>query len=84
MSYHNLAKHLNGDHILYSIYDIVLPAFPFLKPKLENLDPYHCRRLCIDFNGLFGSLEREESRGEESSPPPCLDVFKISKGEESN
>ena len=55
-------------------------------------------------NGLFGSLEREESReeqrrgersrGEENSgeervegddyPPPCLDVFKISKGEESN
>ena len=41
-------------------------------------------------NGLFGSLEREESRGEEmrvelnDNPPPYLDVFKISKGEGSN
>ena len=41
-------------------------------------------------NGLFGSLERKESRGEESSgeesrgDPPCLDVFKISKGKWSN
>ena len=46
---------------------------------------------------LFGSLEREESRGEveerrvmgrrvegNSYPPPCLDVFKISKEEGSN
>ena len=41
MSYHNLAKYWNGDHILYTIYDIVLPAFLYLKPKHENLDPYH-------------------------------------------
>ena len=41
--------------------------------------------------GLFGSLEREESGGGRGrrvegngSPPPCLDVFKISKGEGSN
>ena len=46
--------------------------------------------------GLFGSLEREESRRGRGrrvvgrrvegngSPPPCLDVFKISKGEGSN
>ena len=43
-------------------------------------------------NGLFGSLEREESRvegrrvvgkrvEENDYPPPCLNVFKISKGE---
>ena len=49
MSYHNLAKYWNGDHILYTIYDIVFLAFYFLKPKLENLDPYNYRRLCIDF-----------------------------------
>ena len=35
-------------------------------------------------NGLFGSLEREESRGEESSGEESLDILKISKGEGSN
>ena len=38
-------------------------------------------------NGLFGSLEREESKGEVEGngyPLPCLDVFKISKGEGSS
>ena len=50
MSYHNLAKYWNGDHILlHTIYDIILPASYFFEPKLQNLDPYHCRRLCIDF-----------------------------------
>ena len=43
----------------------------------------------IQTYGLFGSLEREESSEEESRgewlsstlfPPPCLDVFKISRG----
>ena len=42
--------------------------------------------------GLFGSLEREKSRGGvkgrrvegNGSPPPCLDVFKIGKGKWSN
>ena len=51
----------------------------------------------IETNGLFGSLQREESRGGvegrrvvgmrvegNDSPPPCLDVFKISKREGSN
>ena len=49
MSYHNLAKYWNGDHILYTIYDIVLPASYFFKQKLKNLVLYHCRTLCIDF-----------------------------------
>ena len=48
-------------------------------------------------NGLFGSLERGESKGGVEGkrvvgrrvkgngyPPPCLDVFKISKGEGNN
>ena len=37
---------------------------------------------------LFGSLERKESKGkrvvENGYPLSCLDVFKISKGEENN
>ena len=44
------------------------------------------------FNGLFGSLEREESRGEvvekrvkgNGYSLPCLDVSKISKREGNN
>ena len=36
-------------------------------------------------NGLFGSLEREESRVEEKGYPlSCMDVFKINKGKWSN
>ena len=50
-------------------------------------------RNVIFSNGLFGSLEREESRGKKSSGEESrgerlsstyLDVFKISKGKRSN
>ena len=54
-------------------------------------------RNMIFSNGLFGSLKRGESKGGVEGkrvvgrrvkgngyPPPCLDVFKISKGEGNN
>ena len=32
--YDNLTEYWNGDHILYTIYDIVLPVSYFFKPKI--------------------------------------------------
>ena len=59
--------------------------------RVSETKPCDCVR--CETNGLFGSLEREERRGKRvvgrrvegnGSPPPCLDVFKISKGEGCN
>ena len=70
-----------------------LPALGYHYSSVLRLECFTRLERMISINGLFGSLEREESRGEKSSgeesrgewfPPLCLDVFKISKGEGSN
>ena len=68
----------------------------FVLTSLARLGLFYAyvRMLIFMINGMFGSLEMEESRGERRvvkrrvkrtcSLSSCLDVFKISKGEKSN